>query len=109
MASIAKGNRGGKVLVSDGYRFQKNKVLENKIHWRCWKKDCRSPLQTNVFDFDDERANIVILQVRLSYFQIKKMLRVLYTCCFPFPNAQTFQWYSVKDGMFYSTWLRLVE
>ena len=30
------------------------------MYWRCWRKDCRSRLRTNVFNLNDPAANIQI-------------------------------------------------
>jgi hypothetical protein len=65
MAFLQIGNRGGKVLVHDGYRYQKNRAINDKIFWRCWNKNCRAPLQTAFFDVDVDEQNIVVLQVIL--------------------------------------------
>ena len=35
-AKLIDGNRGGKVLVSEGYKYQKNKALRDEIYWRCY-------------------------------------------------------------------------
>ena len=50
MASIQPGNRGGKVLIHGGYRYQKNKAQGKKMYWRCWRKACGAFLQTAPFD-----------------------------------------------------------
>lgn len=63
MPSIVAGNRGGKILVHDGFRYQKNRERNNAIYWRCWRSDCRTPMKTNVFDVEDETAVIQVLQV----------------------------------------------
>ena len=58
---IAAGSRkGSKVLIHNGYKYQKNKVSNNIIFWRCWRKDCRSFLKTRDFDMDNPNANIVV-------------------------------------------------
>jgi hypothetical protein len=62
MAFMQIGNRGGKVLIHGGYRYQKNRIRNNKIFWRCWRKSCRAPLQTEFFDIDGEDQNIVVLE-----------------------------------------------
>jgi len=61
-ASITVGNRGGKVLLYNGFKYQKNRLRTHAIYWRCWRKECRANLQTNVFDLDDRNPNIQILQ-----------------------------------------------
>lgn len=58
---IITGNRGGKVLLHNGFKYQKNRVRRQAIYWRCWRTECRANLQTNVFDLDDEVPNIRIL------------------------------------------------
>jgi hypothetical protein len=53
-------NRGGKVLIHEGYRYQKNRARNDAIYWRYWRVDCRTPLQTNLFDIDDENPNMKV-------------------------------------------------
>ena len=67
MASIAKGNRGGIVLIHNGFRYQKNRTRNERIHWRCLRPECRAPLQSNIFDTTQEDPRIQILNV--SNFQ----------------------------------------
>ena len=47
MAQLVKGNRGGSVLIFQGYRYQKNRQNNHKIYWRCWRKDCSVFVQTS--------------------------------------------------------------
>ena len=65
MAFVCKGLNAGKVLVFEGFRYQKNKEKSHSIQWRCWRKTCRTPLTTNVFDLNDEAAVINVLTVRI--------------------------------------------
>ena len=58
MATIIPGRRGGKVLVFEGYLYQRNKVRENVIYWRC--SECRSTIQTAFFDVNDPPEEIVV-------------------------------------------------
>ena len=46
MTRIADGVRGV-VLIHDGHKYQKNKAVGDKVHWRCWRKDCRAPITTD--------------------------------------------------------------
>jgi len=61
-ARVIAGNRGGKVLIYNGFKYQKNRERLHAIYWRCWRQECRANLQTNVFNLDDRAANIIILQ-----------------------------------------------
>ena len=45
---LAEGNRGGSALIHDGYKYQKNKKRNGFIYWRCWRKECRTSLKTDV-------------------------------------------------------------
>ena len=63
MASLEVGNRSSKILVYENCRYQKNKVTQAKIHWRCWRQDCRAYIQTSVFDLDEEDPDIQIIGV----------------------------------------------
>lgn len=59
-ARIIPGGRGGKVLINQGFKYQKNRVRRETVHWRCWREECRVPLKTNLFDVDDPDARIEI-------------------------------------------------
>lgn len=61
MASVVPGNRGGKILIFNGYRYQKNKEKCGKIYWHCWCKTCNVFLQTVPFDIDEDDVNIQVL------------------------------------------------
>ena len=54
---IVNGNRGGRILVLNDFRYQKNKLSANRIIWRCGLKTCRAYLKTSRFplDIDDEQ------------------------------------------------------
>lgn len=60
-ARIIEGNRGGKVLIYKGFKYQKNKERVTSIHWRCWRQECRSNLRTSVFDLHEDYPNIQVL------------------------------------------------
>ena len=61
MATLVEGVKtGSKVLVHNGHKYQKNKTRNEKIFWRCWRKDCRAPIQTNIFDFNAHNPAIAI-------------------------------------------------
>ena len=62
--------RGGKVLVHEQYRYQRVRSIQDRIYWRCAIKTCRMPLHTNVFDLNDENAEIRILQVSIPFADI---------------------------------------
>ncbi|CAG2206194.1 unnamed protein product [Mytilus edulis] len=63
MAYVVQGSRGGKILIHEGYRYQKNRIRLNAIHWRCWRNTCRAPLRTAVFDIQNAPNNIDVLHV----------------------------------------------
>ena len=63
MTSLEVGHRSSKILVHENFRYQKNKVTKTKIHWRCWRQDCRAYLQTLLFDLDEEDPDIQIIGV----------------------------------------------
>ena len=50
MAQIINGRRGGKILVHEGYIYQRNQTSGDYIYRRCASKDCRAPLKTDAFD-----------------------------------------------------------
>jgi hypothetical protein len=43
-------NRGGKVLIHNRFKYQKNRQRTESIYWRCWRKEFRANLRTNIFD-----------------------------------------------------------
>ena len=64
MAYLKRVARGtGKVLISDTYRYHKNKVMRESITWRCWRKNCEAMLSSIKFDFTVNWPAIVIRQV----------------------------------------------
>lgn len=60
-ARLISGRRGGKVLIHQGFKYQNNRIRGDIIYWRCWKEECRAPLKTNLFDLEDQNANINVL------------------------------------------------
>jgi len=51
MAKVIKGNRGGKVLVVDGYRYQNRGIVGGNMGWQCWRrKECNASLKTSIFE-----------------------------------------------------------
>ena len=44
----------GVTLVYIGRRYYKNRTTQEKIHWRCSLRSCRSPLQSNIFSNDQD-------------------------------------------------------
>lgn len=64
MASVVAGNRGGKILIYNGYRYNKNKQKGGKIYWRCCRKTCKAYLQTASFDIDEDNPDIHILRAQ---------------------------------------------
>ena len=80
MAYLMEGINRGKILVHQGYRYQKNKEAVNFIYWRCWKKICRAPLTTNLFDLDDRNPTINVLRVGGWVFPYDKRYCCLTRC-----------------------------
>ena len=53
MAKMVVGERGGLILVWNGYRYQRHRLNENTINWRCWRRGtCQARLRTQRFDID---------------------------------------------------------
>ena len=44
--------------IHHGFKYQKNRVRGETIFWCCWWVECRNPLKTNLFDFDDQNVRI---------------------------------------------------
>ena len=64
MASISRGLNGrGHILLYHGYRYQKNKSHNTTITWRCWRKQCRANLVTNIFDVTSRAPRIHVRKV----------------------------------------------
>ena len=74
MPYVTKGDRGGKVLVFDGYKYQKNRTRGDTIHWRCWRETCRTPLQTNDFNVDDKAPELQRLSVTVEVLRVGVMI-----------------------------------
>ena len=55
-----KGKMDSKVLIADGFKYHLNNTT-NLRYWRCWRKDCRSRLRTNVFGLNGPAASIQII------------------------------------------------
>ena len=65
MAYVLKAGRGF-ILIANEYRYQKNKVLKDTIHWRCCKyRTCEGKIKTNKFDVTQENPAIEIREVRV--------------------------------------------
>ena len=60
MASIFTTSNGI-TLVYNGRRYYKNPTTQEKNHWRCSLRSCRSPLQSNIFSNDQD---VRVLSVR---------------------------------------------
>lgn len=53
MAKIISGERGGLILVVDGYRYQRHRYNQGMINWRCWRRGtCQARLRTNNFNLE---------------------------------------------------------
>ena len=52
--SLIPGNRGGKVLVVQNFRFHRHETRGEKIHWRCWRQNCRAKVYTNLLNEEDD-------------------------------------------------------
>ena len=55
--SLIPGNRGGKVVVVQNFRFYQHE----KIHWHCWRQNCRAKVYTNVLNKEDEGPVIRVI------------------------------------------------
>ena len=57
MAQIINGRPGGKILVHEGYIYQRNQTRSDYIYWRCASKVFRAVLKTDVFDVAEPTNN----------------------------------------------------
>ena len=62
MAQVIASGRG-KILVHQGFQYQKNRQRRLAMYWRCTKLDCRTGLTSNVFYLNDRNAVIVVNNV----------------------------------------------
>ena len=60
---VAGSRKGSKVLIYNGYKYQRNKCKTASTFWRCWRKDCGSFIRTNNFDANDPNVNITVENV----------------------------------------------
>ena len=60
---IVRGNKGpdSKLLIHEGFRYQLNRTRATRMYWRCWQKNCRSSLSTNVFNLQNPNAAIQVI------------------------------------------------
>jgi hypothetical protein len=57
---ILAGNRGGRFLVVDWYRYHKHRNTDQTINWRCRRKECKARVRTNNFNPENlEDANAI--------------------------------------------------
>ena len=63
--ALEGGIRGkGRRLRHDDYIYHLNATLQEKMSWRCAKRNCRARLYTNIVDLNAEDAAVnVIFQV----------------------------------------------
>ncbi|KAL8572221.1 hypothetical protein ACOMHN_049397 [Nucella lapillus] len=59
---LVKGSRRGKILVIDGFRYQRHKSSGALLHWRCWRETCRAKVKTNIFDVDNPHPRIRVVK-----------------------------------------------
>ncbi|KAK7098604.1 hypothetical protein V1264_002861 [Littorina saxatilis] len=61
MARVVGGERGGRVLLNESFRYHHNRTARDKIYWKCWRPHCRAGLQTNVFDRQGDHNQAVLV------------------------------------------------
>ncbi|KAL8614876.1 hypothetical protein ACOMHN_042834 [Nucella lapillus] len=59
---LVKGSRRGKILVIDGFIYQRHKSSGALLHWRCWRETCRAKVKTNIFDVDNPQPRIRVVK-----------------------------------------------
>lgn len=81
MAQITAGLKRGKVLIYEGFRYQKNRVTGEKIWWRCWKASCGAMLSTDSFDVNEDNPAISVLTVSTNTLITVYTTLMLYSKC----------------------------
>lgn len=63
MAYVVRGNRGGRVLVYNHFRYVRNNSTQERIYWRCARAavGCQAYIHTNVFNLQADAPRIRIL------------------------------------------------
>ena len=59
---LVKGSRRGKILVIDGFRYQRHKSSGALLHWWCWRETCLAKVKTNIFDVDNPHPRIRVVE-----------------------------------------------
>jgi hypothetical protein len=54
---VPANRKGGKVLISDGFRYRRKSANSRRFQWICTEAGCGAYLFTNCFDY--EREDIV--------------------------------------------------
>lgn len=81
MARVVGGERGGRVLLNEGFRYHHNRTARDKIYWKCWRPHCRAGLQTNVFDRQgDHNQAVLVLGVSKKCYILLLVLVVVCLC-----------------------------
>lgn len=62
-AKIVPGNRRGKILVAENFRYHRHHTKEHTVQWRCWKEKCRAKPVTHCFDVEEDHTHIQVLKV----------------------------------------------
>ena len=57
MARVIEGERGGKLLIYQGYKYARNRMRGLAIYWRCSRQGCSTALISNVFDLEGLAAH----------------------------------------------------
>ena len=60
MARVIEGERGGKLLIYQGYKYARNRTRGLAIYWRCSRQGCSTALISNVFDLEGLAAHIIV-------------------------------------------------
>ena len=59
-----RGERGGEVLVHEGFRYTWHRMRQDCFLWRCWRRPrCTVNISTNIFDRNIENPDIMVIQV----------------------------------------------
>ena len=77
-ARIIRGSKGrdSRLLIHEGFRYQLNRTRPTRMYWRCWQKNCRSSLSTNVIDLQNPNPAIQVITNNDAHMHLNEMDKI---------------------------------